>query len=47
MKFEEFKLANQNAKEDALELWFDDPNTTDEDMAEFLKIENWLGEHTL
>ena len=45
MKYEEFKILNQSISADSLELWFDDPSTTDSDMEEFLKIENWLDKH--
>ena len=36
MRYQEFYKQNGDKPGDPLELWFDDPNTTDEDMMEFL-----------
>jgi hypothetical protein len=45
MKYEEFKILNQSISADPLQLWFDDPGTTDSDMEEFLQIKKWLDKH--
>jgi len=36
MRYKEFYKQHGDNPGDPLELWFDDPNTTDEDMMEFL-----------
>ncbi len=36
MRYQEFYKQHGDKTGDPLELWFDDPNTTDEDMMEFL-----------
>ena len=36
MRYKEFYKQHGDKLGDPLELWFDDPNTTDEDMMEFL-----------